>query len=120
MAGRQDAQELFDEMEQQSCFKTGYGRYKLWWKRQSERERAVRFLVVIGACLTVAFSAVNVICGDTLCHPRSNKGYASFTNWAAFAIGMTVLTASLLEKIPMKTELDKAEPQGIVAGGSLV
>ncbi len=116
MPPRQVAQALFDEMQQQSCFKTGFDRYKIWWEKQSPREITVRILVVIGACLTVAFSIVAVVCGDTLCHPRSNKGYASFTNWAAFAIGVTALTAALLEKVPMKTELDKAEPQGIALG----
>ena len=119
LSAREEASELFDRMQRQSSFRTGWDRYTYWWSRQSQKEVSVRLLVVAGACLTVLFSIVAVVCGDTLCHPRSNKGYASFTNWAAFAIGLTALAAALLEKVPLKDELDKAEPQGISPGGTV-
>jgi len=38
---------------------------------------------------------------------------ASFTNWAAFAIGSTALAAALLQKVPLTPDLDRAEPQGL-------
>ena len=45
---------------------------------------------------------------------------ASFTNWAAFAIGSTALAAALLQKVPLTPDLDRAEPQGVSPGGVFV